>query len=65
MIFGGPGSDTIVDSRGRTWISTGGDGRSGPDVVDVRDGEGDDTVVCGSRKSRVRADRRDAVCHFA
>ncbi len=63
VLYGGPGSDTIVDSRGRTWISTGGGGRSGREVVDVRDGEGDDTIVCGSRKAVVKADRRDRVHH--
>ena len=62
-IFGGPGSDTIVDSRGRTRVSTGGGGRAGPDVVDVRDGVGDDTVICGSAKADVSADRRDRVRH--
>jgi hypothetical protein len=63
VIFGGPGSDTIVDSRGRTWISTGAGGRSGPDSVDVRDGKGDDTVICGSGRAAVKADGRDRLRH--
>lgn len=61
FLFGGPGSDTIVDSLGRTRVSTGAGGRSGPDSVDVRDGEGDDTVVCGSPRVTVKADRRDRI----
>jgi hypothetical protein len=58
-LYGGPGSDRFVDSGGRTVVHTGGAPRSRPDVVDVRDGKGDDTVVCGSRRSVVKADRRD------
>jgi hypothetical protein len=60
-IFAGPGSDTIVDSRGRTWVSTGAGGHSGPDSVDVRDGQGNDTVICGSGDATVLADRGDRV----
>jgi hypothetical protein len=60
-IFAGPGSDTIVDSRGATRVSTGAGGRVGPDYVDVRDGHGNDTVICGSDRATVKADRRDRV----
>jgi hypothetical protein len=63
LIFGGPGSDTIVDSRGRTRVATGRRGRSGPDFVDVRDGKNHDTVICGSGRVTVKADRRDRVRH--
>lgn len=56
---GGPGCDTIVDLGGRTFVRTGSAPRSCRDSVDVRDGEGDDTVVCGSFRTIVRADRRD------
>lgn len=61
LIFGGPGSDRIVDSRGRTQVWTGASGRSGEDVVDVRDGDGRDRVVCGKGKAVVRADPGDRV----
>jgi hypothetical protein len=59
LLSGGRGSDTIVDSQGRTSVSTGGAGRDGPDFVDVRDGDGDDRVICGSGDTTVRADRGD------
>jgi hypothetical protein len=59
LLSGGPGSDTIVDSRGRARVLAGGGGRSGRDIVDVRDGEGDDIVTCGNRIARVSADPGD------
>jgi hypothetical protein len=62
-IYAGPGSDTVVDSRGRTWVATGPGGRSGPDFVDVRDGEGNDRVLCGNRKAMVKADAGDRLRH--
>lgn len=63
LLVGGRGSDTIVDSQGRTSVLTGSAGREGGDFVDVRDGDGDDRVICGSRHATVRADRRDRVRH--
>jgi Ca2+-binding RTX toxin-like protein len=60
-VSGGPGSDTIVDSNDRTWVRTGTAGRSRPDTVDVRDRKGDDTVICGSRRTTVIADTGDRV----
>ncbi len=61
VLRGGPGSDTIVDHRGRTRVLTGAGGHSGPDSVDVRDGEGDDVVTCGNRNVTVKADTGDRV----
>jgi Ca2+-binding RTX toxin-like protein len=63
LLRGGPGSDTIVDSSGRTSVLTGAGGHSGRDSVDVRDGEGDDFVVCANRKAAVSADPGDRVRH--
>ena len=67
LIYGGPGSDTIyggggkdrlVDHRGATTVITG----PGRAFVDVRDGRGDDRVICrpGARP-QVRADPGDRV----
>jgi hypothetical protein len=61
LIMGGRGSDTIVDARGRTRVLTGTSGKAGPDIVDVRDGEGRDRVICGKRRAIVRADPGDRV----
>jgi hemolysin type calcium-binding protein len=58
-LYGGPGSDTIVDPSGPTFVRTGTAPRSRPDSVDVRDGQADDTVICGSRRTIARADRGD------
>src|SRR6185437_8169299 len=60
-INGGPGADHIVDLSGPTIVNTGTDNTSEPDYVDVRDGKGDDVVVCESSNSVVIADRRDQV----
>jgi hypothetical protein len=57
--YGGPGADTIVDHRGRSRVFTG----KGRDVVNVRDGQGDDVVICGSPKTMVRADPGDRLRH--
>ena len=59
----GPGADTIVDHRGRSRVLTGAGRRNAPDSVDVRDGEGDDAVRCGSRTALVRADPGDRLRH--
>jgi hypothetical protein len=56
-LVGGPGADTITDHSGPTTVRTG----SGADVVDVRDGRGDDTVICGSRQAFVTADAGDRI----
>jgi Ca2+-binding RTX toxin-like protein len=63
-LHGGLGSETIVDPSGRTFVRTGAP-RSRHDSVDVRDREGDDTVICSSRRTIVRADRGDRLrdCH--
>jgi hypothetical protein len=57
--YGGPGADTIVDHRGRSRVWT----AAGRDVVDVRDGQGDDVVICGSPNTVVRADPGDRLGH--
>jgi RTX calcium-binding nonapeptide repeat (4 copies) len=64
-IYGGPGNDTInggggddriMDLHGATTVTTG----SGAASVDVRDGQGDDRVICGAGgQTRVLADRSD------
>jgi hypothetical protein len=62
--YGGPGADTIIDHRGRTRVWTaGGRTAAGRDVVDVRDGHGDDAVICGSPNTVVRADPGDRLSH--
>jgi hypothetical protein len=58
---GGPGSDTIVDTSGPTLVRTGTNNGPTDDFVNVRDGRGDDTVICGSRRSTVIADAGDRV----
>jgi Ca2+-binding RTX toxin-like protein len=57
-VFGGPGADRVLDHRGATTVSPG----AGSNRVDVRDGRGDDRVLCepGSA-NRIRADRGDRV----
>jgi hypothetical protein len=60
-INGGPGADHIVDMSGPTEVNTGTDNGPLRDFVDVRDGKGDDTVICESPNSTVIADRRDQV----
>ena len=61
VLDGGPGADAIIDTRGPALVRTG--RRTGRqwDYVYVRDGRGDDTVICGSRHTRVVADRGDQV----
>jgi hypothetical protein len=58
---GGPGADTMIDNRGPTLVETGPNTGPGTDTVEVRDGRGDDTVICGSRSSTVIADAGDSV----
>jgi RTX calcium-binding nonapeptide repeat (4 copies) len=58
---GGPGADTIVDLRGPTLVRTGTDTGLGQDRVNVRDGRGDDTVICGSHRTIVTVDPGDRV----
>jgi hypothetical protein len=58
---GGQGADTITDNRGRTLVRTGASTGPGRDTVNVRDGRGDDTVICGSRRSTVLVDAGDSV----
>jgi Ca2+-binding RTX toxin-like protein len=60
ILNGGPGADTLVDTSGATLVRIGASGR-GEDTVDVLDGRANDTVICGSRRSTVFADRRDRV----
>jgi len=60
-IAGGPGPDRIDDNSGPTVVSTG--ANTGPEVdrVDVADGEGDDTVSCGTPRTTVIVDPGDEV----
>jgi hypothetical protein len=58
---GGQGADTMIDNRGPTLVEIGPDTGPGKDTVDVRDGRGDDTVICGSRSSTVTVDAGDSV----
>jgi hypothetical protein len=58
---GGQGADTMIDNRGPTLVEIGPDTGPGIDTVDVRDGRGDDTVICGSRSSTVTVDAGDSV----
>jgi hypothetical protein len=58
---GGRGADTMIDNAGPTLVRTGADTGPGKDTVNVRDGRGDDTVVCGSRRSTVIVDAGDSV----
>jgi hypothetical protein len=60
-LSGGPGADTMIDNAGPTLVRTGADTGPGKDTVNVRDGRGDDTVVCGSRRSTVIVDAGDSV----
>ena len=58
---GGPGADRIQDLSGPTTVNTGTAAGPARDWVDVADGEGDDTVICGSPLSTVYADPGDQV----
>jgi hypothetical protein len=58
---GGPDSDWLIDKRGPTTVRTGPRPRRGRDRVNVRDGRGGDTVICGSRRSSVNVDAGDRV----
>jgi Ca2+-binding RTX toxin-like protein len=58
---GGPGSDTMIDTSGPTVVRTGTSTGGGRDDVDVRDGRGDDTVTCDTRRTRVVADPGDQI----
>jgi Ca2+-binding RTX toxin-like protein len=58
---GGPGSDWLIDTRGPTTVRTGRRPPRGKDRVNVRDGHGDDTVICGGRRSTVYVDAGDRV----
>jgi RTX calcium-binding nonapeptide repeat (4 copies) len=60
-IYGGPGADVILDSAGPTVVYTGHDTGPGMDRVNVRDGRGDDTVYCQTRRTIVVADRHDRI----
>jgi hypothetical protein len=62
-IYGGGGNDRLVDHRGATTVVTG----PGRALVDVRDGRGDDRVMCSpGGQTNVRGDRGDRLsrgCH--
>ncbi len=60
-IYGGSGADRITDRSGPTVVYTGGNTGSGNDVVDVRDGQGDDTVHCETTSTVVIADPGDEI----
>ena len=58
LLVGGPGNDDIIDMYGPTIVHAG----SGRNIVNVRDGRGDDRVDCfGSRRNVISADRRDRI----
>lgn len=61
VLQGGAGADHIVDRSGPTEVTTGSDSTGARDYVDVRDGQGDDTVTCETSNSIVFADRGDTV----
>ena len=61
ILNGGPGTDTIVDTSGSALVRTGTDNGPGVDFVNVRDGRGGDTVICGSRRTSVIVDASDRV----
>ena len=61
VLSGGSGADHIVDRSGPTEVTTGSDSSGARDYVDVRDGQGDDTVTCETSNSIVFADRGDTV----
>jgi RTX calcium-binding nonapeptide repeat (4 copies) len=57
-LSGGPGNDQIADFFADTTVRTG----EGNDLVAVRDGHGDDTVVCkGPGRKRILADPGDRI----
>jgi hypothetical protein len=58
---GGSGADRITDRSGPTVVYTGANTGSGNDVVDVRDGKGDDTVHCETTSTVVIADPGDEI----
>ncbi len=53
--------DTIIDTSGPALVRTGTAPGRGWDYVYVRDGRADDTVLCGSSRTVVVADRGDRV----
>jgi hypothetical protein len=69
LLAGGPGADWMVDTKGPTRVLTGPAVAAGAsrakggavDFVNVRDGKGDDEVVCQSRATRVFADAGDVI----
>jgi hypothetical protein len=60
-LSGGPGADRITDRSGPTVVYTGGNSGPGNDVVDVRDGKGDDVVHCETTSTVVIADPGDEI----
>jgi hypothetical protein len=60
-LYGGSGADQITDRSGPTVVYTGANTGSGNDVVDVRDGKGDDVVHCETTSTVVIADPGDEI----
>jgi hypothetical protein len=60
-LYGGSGADQITDRSGPTVVYTGGNSGPGNDVVDVRDGKGDDVVHCETTITVVIADPGDEI----
>jgi RTX calcium-binding nonapeptide repeat (4 copies) len=58
---GGPGANTLIDASGPTLVRTGTNTGRDRDYADVSDGRGDDTVICGTRRTLVVADPGDRV----
>jgi hypothetical protein len=58
VLSGGPGNDQIIDFFGKTTVYSG----RGTDLIAVRDGRSDDTVVCkGPGRKRILADPGDRI----
>jgi hypothetical protein len=60
-LYGGSGADQITDRSGPTVVYTGSNSGPGNDVVDVRDGKGDDVVHCETTSTVVIADPGDEI----
>ncbi|HEY0278021.1 MAG TPA: hypothetical protein VGC32_07110 [Solirubrobacterales bacterium] len=60
-LYGGPGADRITDRSGPTVVHAGGNSGPGNDVVDVREGKGDDVVHCETINTVVIADPGDEI----
>jgi Ca2+-binding RTX toxin-like protein len=65
-LAGGPGNDVLIGGTGNDFLGGGPgrdrlDGGAGADTLDARDHAAGDSVACGPRRDRVKADRGDRV----